>query len=176
MQIPLQITFRGFPQSEALKVELRERTDKLQHCFDKIVSCQVVLEKPNHNHAHGNLFDTHVIVTVPGKELISKNNASEDVHVSIRDAFESMCRQLENYAQKIRGDVKTTPSILSGQIARLIDGEYGFIEGADGREYYFNTEHVTHPNFDQLRPGMHVHFVETKSDMGLEARRVRSTD
>ncbi|EKD44992.1 MAG: ribosomal subunit interface protein domain/'cold-shock' DNA-binding protein [uncultured bacterium] len=174
MQVPLQITFRGIGQSESLKAELQEKADKLQQYFDKIVACQVVLEKPNHNQTHGNLYDTHVIVTVPGKELIAKHNGAIDAHTSIHKAFETMAKQLENYAEKIRGDVKTVSPILSGKIARLIDGEYGFIESADGAEFYFNAEHVTYPHFKDLRIGMPVHFVETESDAGPQARRVRA--
>jgi len=176
MAIPLQITFRGFSHSETLKVQLHEKTDKLQQYCDNIIACQVVIEKPNHNHAHGNLFDTHIIVTVPGKELVVKNNGAEDAQLSIHKAFENMARQLENHVRKSRDEAKTYSSILSGKIARLIDGEYGFIEGDDGTEFYFNPHHVTHPHFNQLQVGMSVHFVETKGEDGPQARRIKAVD
>ena len=78
MQVPLQITFRGISQSDALRTQLHEKADKLQQYCDKIIACQVVFEKPNHNHAHGDLYDTHVILTIPGKELVATHNGAED--------------------------------------------------------------------------------------------------
>jgi len=46
-------------------------------------------------------------LTVPGAELVANHTQHEDVYVAIRDAFDAMSRQLEDYARKQRGEVKT---------------------------------------------------------------------
>ena len=50
-------------------------------------------------------------VTVPGTELFATSDnepegAHTDAYVALRDAFEDMRRQLEDYARRQRGDVK----------------------------------------------------------------------
>ena len=38
---------------------------------------------------------------------ITIRDHAEDVHIALRDAFDAAKRQLEDYARKMRGDVKT---------------------------------------------------------------------
>ena len=71
---------------------------------------------------------------------------------------------------------RLTPRFYPAKIARLIDGEYGFIEDADGQEFYFNPHHVTHPHFNELQVGMPVRFVETEGEDGPQARRIKAVD
>jgi hypothetical protein len=39
-----------------------------------------------------------------------KNQAHQDVYVAIRDAFDAAVRQVEDQAQRLRGDVKSHAS------------------------------------------------------------------
>ena len=111
MKNELSITYRDFESTPALEDAIRSRVEKLEHICDDIVSCHVILEEA-HKHKHqGNLFSVHIDLTVPGKELAvtrspDADHAHEDAYVAIRDAFESMRRQLTEYQQKRRGQVK----------------------------------------------------------------------
>lgn len=177
MQVPVQITFRDFPHSEAVETHLHEKIDKLQQFCHNIVACHVVLELANKNQHRGNLYDTRITITVPGKELVSKLNEDENMYVSIKTAFEDMTRQLENYVQQIHGDVKNHQPIVSGTIVRLFNGDgFGFIEKTDGSEFYFNATHVVTPSFHKLSIGMPVHFVEGMGSDGPQAHRVKGLD
>lgn len=179
MQLPLQITFRNMDSSPAVEARVRERAEKLDQYFDHIMSCRVVIEAPHKHHHQGNLFHVRIDVTVPGKELVvsrepNKHQAHEDAYVVIRDAFDAMRRQLEDYARKLKGKVKTHETPPHGRIGRLQSAEdYGIIVTADGREVYFHRNSLVGADFDQLSPGEEVRFVEEQGEQGPQATTVR---
>lgn len=107
MQIPLQITIRGIEHSEALETHIRDKVNKLEEFFDHITSCRVVVELPHKHHQQGKQFNVRIDIGVPGSEIAVNRDHAEDVYVALRDAFDAAKRQLEDYARKIRGDVKT---------------------------------------------------------------------
>lgn len=105
MQIPLQITFRGFPSSEAIEARVRDEAAKLERFHGNITACRVVLKAPHQNRNKGNLFHTSIHMTVPGSEIDvtrepPQQHAHEDIYVSIRDAFREATRQLEDYVRR----------------------------------------------------------------------------
>ena len=173
MQVTPQITFRGLAHSEAIETHLHEKISKLQHFCHNIVSCHVVVEFANKNQHRGNLYDTHVTIAVPGRELISKINEDENMYTSIKSAFDDMTRQLESYVQQ-NSEIKNHQPIVTGTIVRLFNGDgFGFIEKTDGAEFYFNATHLLSPEFHQLMVGLPVHFVEGMGTEGPQAHRVR---
>jgi ribosomal subunit interface protein len=178
MQLPLQITFRNMQPSEAVEAKIRERAEKLDKYHDHIMSCRVVVE-PHHKHHHmGNLYQVSVDVKVPDGELVANREPDEhhsyvDVYVAIRDAFDSMRRQLEDYARRRRNDVKTHEAPPHGQIAELHPAEdYGKIETPDGRLIYFHRNSLVEADFDTLKIGDEVRFVEEKGELGPQASTV----
>ncbi len=107
MQIPLQITIRGIDHSEALESHIHEKSKKLEEFFDHITSCRVVVEVPHKHHQQGKQFNVRIVISVPGSEIVANHDHAEDVYVALRDGYNAAIRQLEDYARKIRGDVKT---------------------------------------------------------------------
>ena len=106
MKLPMQITIRDVEHSEALETHIREKVQKLDEFFKNIMSCRVVVEMPHKHHHQGKQFNVRIDIGVPGNEIVVNRDHSEDVYVSLRDAFDAAKRQLEDYARKIRGDVK----------------------------------------------------------------------
>jgi len=106
MQIPLQITLRDMPHSEAVESRIRQRAEKLNRFYDRIMGCRVVVEMPQRNRHQGKLHSVRIDLTVPGGELVVNRVQDEDVYIAIRDAFDAAGRQLEDYARKRRGEVK----------------------------------------------------------------------
>ena len=106
MQIPLQVTIRDMEPSAALDIHIREKAQKLDEFFDRIMSCRVVVEMPHKHHHQGKQFNVRIDIGVPGNEIVVNRDHSEDVYVALRDAFNAAKRQLEDYARKIRGDIK----------------------------------------------------------------------
>ena len=112
MQAPLNISFRNMDPSEAVETRIREKAEKLERLFDRIVSCEVVVEAPHRNHQKGKLYEVRINLSVPGEDINvgrtgPQNHAHEDVYVALRDAFAAATRQLEDHVRKMRGDVKT---------------------------------------------------------------------
>ena len=107
MQLPLQITIRDVEHSEALETHIRDKAKKLDEFFDHVMSCRVVVEVPHKHHHQGKQFNVRIDIGVPGSEIVVNRDHAEDVYVALRDAFDAAKRQLENYAHKLHGDVKT---------------------------------------------------------------------
>lgn len=106
MQTPLQITFRDIPHSDAMETHIREKAAKLESFFSPIMACHVTVELP-HKHKHqGKRFCVHIDLHVPSSKIVVNHHHHEDAYVALRDAFDAAKRQLENYARKLRGEVK----------------------------------------------------------------------
>jgi ribosome-associated translation inhibitor RaiA len=144
MELPVQITSHDFQLSAAAEQEIRNRAAKLDVSYDRIVRCRVVVEAPVKHHHQGGPFTVRVHLTVPGSELIVNRQEEEELLVAIREAFDAMRRQLEEYARVQRGTVKTHEEPLqAGRVTKLFPHEdYGFLETSDGREIYFHSHSV----------------------------------
>jgi len=115
MQIPPQITIRDMEHSDALETHIRDKVNKLDEFFDRIMPCRVVVEMPYKHHHQGKHFNVRLDIGVPGSELVVNRDHAEDVYIALRDAFDAAKRQLEDYARKMRGDAKThQPRMRSG--------------------------------------------------------------
>lgn len=173
MQVPLQITIRDVPHSDALEAHIREKAAKLESFHPRITSCRVTIEELRKHHHQGREFRVRVDVRVPGREIVVDRDHHEDVYVALRDAFDSAKRQLEEVVREKRGDVKLHEMPQHGTVARLLANEgYGFIQTADGRELYFSRENVVHPPFEHLALGQEVQFIEELAAEGPQAKRV----
>lgn len=180
MQIPLQITFRDMEPSDAVEAAIREKAAKLDHFYDHNMSCRVMVEAPHGHHHQGRLYQVRIDMTVPDGELLvthehhHKDHSHEDVYVAIRDAFNAMKRQLEDYARKRRGKVKTHETPAHGHVSSLSPGEdYGRITTPDERLVYFHRNSVLDGAFDKLKVGSEVRFVEEAGEKGPQASTVK---
>lgn len=188
--------------SRAIEADIRAKAAKLDRFYDKVMGCRVVVEAP-HRHRHkGKRYHVRIDLTVPGGELVikrdprlitgtplsvqkvpgvelaetrepSKYAGHEDIHVSIRDAFDAARRKLQDYARRQRGDVKLREAPLHARVARLFPEKgFGFLEIPDGREVYFHRNSVLNSGFDRLEIGAEVHFVEEQGEKGPQASTV----
>lgn len=179
MQVPLQVTFRNMEHSEKIEEDVRQHAAKLDEFSDRITSCRVVIEAPHRHHHKGNLYHVRLLVSVPRRELVvdrepDADHAHEDAHVTIRDAFDAMRRQLEDDVRELRNDVKVHPVPPHGKVVQIFPQEgYGFIETPDGREIYFHRNSVLDAAFGQLELGTEVRFAEEEGDKGPQASTVR---
>jgi cold shock CspA family protein len=179
MQLPLQVTFRDVPHSSSVEAKIREKVEKLERFYDRILSCRVVVEAPHRRRQKGQLYHIHIVLTVPDGELVvsrdsNGNQAHQDPYVAVRDAFKAARRQLESYARRLRGEIKAHESAPHGRVLHLMGEEgYGLIESSDGREIYFHRSSVLNDEFDKLEIGSEVRFVEQKGDKGPQASTVR---
>jgi cold shock CspA family protein/ribosome-associated translation inhibitor RaiA len=178
MQLPLQVSFRHMEHSAEIETLVREKAARLDSFSGHIMSCRVVVEPAGKHHEHGNLYEVRLDITVPGEEIAVTREASghteyRDIHVAIRDAFDSAARKLEDYVRRTRGLVKSLENKPHALVRVLVPKEnYGFLETPDGREIYFHRNSVRDGKFDRLQVGMEVAFVEAEGKEGPQASTV----
>lgn len=175
MKIPLEITFRGLPRSEAIEADAREKAGKLDQFCDSIMACRIMIESPHRHRQKGKLYRVRIDLTVPEQEIIvnrspSKRAAHEDIYVALRDAFDAARRQLEDYARRRRGVTKVHALATSARVLQIFPGQdYGFLRTDDGRDIYFHRNSLVGADFDHLDPGMEVKYVEEQGQEGPQA-------
>jgi len=175
MQTPLQIAFHGLECSEATRGLIEVKVARLERYFDRIIGCQVVVEVPHRHHRHGNQYLVRIDLKVPGGEIVVNHEPPQraeyrDLHVAIRDAFDTARRQLEEQVRRLRKEVKTHELPPQARVSRLFPEEgYGFLQTADGREVYFHRHALLNGDFEGLAIGAEVTFVEEAGDKGPQA-------
>lgn len=178
MQEALQITFRDIPHSDAVEAAIRDKAEKLNQFFEKILFCRVMVEAPHSHHHQGRLYRIRVDIGVPGTELVvsrapAKHQAHEDIYVAIRDAFDAMRRQLQDYNRKLKRKVKTHVPPAHGKVTELEPAQgYGRILSSDGRDIYFHRNSLVRGDYGDLEIGSEVRFVEEAGDLGPQASTV----
>ena len=181
IKIPLQLTFRNMPPSEAIEAHIREKAAKLDLFHHRIMSCRVVVEAPHRHHHKGKLYHVRIDMTVPGGELVvnrepTKHAAHKDIYVAIRDAFGGARRMLQDYARRQRRQVKLHDTPPVARVSRLFPEEgFGFLETADGREIYFHQNSVLGAGFAHMEVGTEVYFAEEQGEKGPQASTVKLT-
>jgi cold shock CspA family protein len=149
IQIPLQITFKNMPPSEAVEAHIREAAQKLESFYDRIMGCRVLVEAPHHHHRKGKQYHVRIDLTVPGGEVVikraprriadrslhaqkypgdpelaesrelSKYAAHDEIRLAIRDAFDAARRKLQDYARRRRGVVKVHKGLPHARVGKL---------------------------------------------------------
>jgi cold shock CspA family protein/ribosome-associated translation inhibitor RaiA len=177
MQTSLQISFHQVPPSPALEDDVRRWVDELETFFDRMISCRVLIEAPHHHQHQGGLYRVRIEIGVPGDQLVvtrspDEHAAHEDAHVAVRDAFREARRELEDYARRMRHDVKKHIGPPHGRVVHLEPNlEYGRIATDDGRDIYFHRNSVI-GGIERLRLDTEVRFHEEAGDHGPQASTV----
>ena len=104
MQVPVQVTFRDMPVSDAVEAACWEEAARLERYYDRVTSCRVVIAESRHR---AGVFEVRIDLAVPGRLLVvtdqpPEDHADSDVFAAVREAFARARRQLEDYARKRR--------------------------------------------------------------------------
>ena len=115
MDIPLELSFHNMQPSDALKAAVEKHLRKLEKVHDHLIGCRVVVEMPHKNHRAGqNLPDVHIVLRVPGKELVvsremaraGAKKTATDAYAVLDNAFSAAQSQLKEHRRIVQGDVK----------------------------------------------------------------------
>jgi len=102
-QVPLQITFRNLPHSDAIATRIEQQFNKLCHYYDRILRCQVIVEVPHQHHYEKNPYHIRINLSLPGEKLVINRDKPENYHdnayIAIRDAFNAAQRKLKRFAE-----------------------------------------------------------------------------
>lgn len=197
MKLPVQITYRNLQSSPAIEARIHEEIAKLESFYDGIISCRVAVELPHHKHERGNPFHICIDLSVPGAELVVKQEPTlhgalrktetprakkqaetqaphKDIYVALRDAFKTARRELQDYVRRQRRQVKQHDEPPRGRVSKLFPASsYGFLEAADGRSVYFHAHSLAEGEFGQLEIGDEVRFAEEPGEEGPQASYVK---
>ena len=185
MDRPLEIAFHNLQASESVEAEIRRQVKRLEVRYGHLTGCRVSVEALHQQHQTGNLFEVHVTMSVPGRELAvsrephhaRERHTHPDVYTSLRDAFRAAEKQLEAYKAR-QSDHTLAPSpnagALAGEIALIEPGaDHGFLIDNVGTQLYFHRDSVTNGRFETLKRGDAVHYVPEDGSGGPVAIKVR---
>lgn len=173
MKLPVHIQFHGMAPSEALERSAGAHVLKLESFAPDIMACRVGIELEQKHKHQGRPFSVRIDLTLPGHELVVNRVQNEEVYVALRDAFDSMKRQLVDVVRRRQRQEKLHPVPLHGEVVRLDDKEgFGFIRTPAGDEYYFGRDNVAGTPFEHVQHGSAVQFIPELGGDGRQAKRV----
>lgn len=165
------ISFENVEHDPVAEAHIRERIDRLEQIFDRIVGCRVVVDVPHKSQETGNIFEVLVHIDVPGNDIfagreLERDESHANPQIAIGASFDAAERQLTEHVERMRDDEKHhPPRPPHGRIGKLIfrsevdtEGSYGFIITADGQEIYFHENAVADGAFASLQRGTAVRY------------------
>lgn len=108
MEVPLEIGFHNLQPSDALEGRIRERVDKLDRLYGRLVACRVSVEAPHRQHRTGNVYTIRIEMTVPGDTLVVnqaphhpfERYRDPDLYAVVTEAFDRAERQLRDFKER----------------------------------------------------------------------------
>jgi ribosome-associated translation inhibitor RaiA/cold shock CspA family protein len=188
MQVPVEIAFHNVPSQDWAEEEIRARVAKLDKLYDRITSCRVRVER-RANNSQGTIPPVvHVELRLAGrKEVVVVSHEPDrlqlkfqrpDLHNAINEAFRIVEDRLIALKKKRQGRTKDAHHDVEnqflGQVADLTPGEdFGFLATKEGGLLYFHRNSMLQGDFDRLKLGDEVFYVEAMGDTGPTATKVR---
>ncbi|MCV0394719.1 MAG: HPF/RaiA family ribosome-associated protein [Rhizobiaceae bacterium] len=185
MQIPLEIAFHRLEKPDWAEDEIRGRVDKLEELYEGLVGCRVRVDQ------RADPARTPPVVriemSVPGHQdlvvayepdRLQQKFQDPDLRNAIVDAFAAAERQLIDFKRQREGgataDYHDDQNQFLGQVAEMhADEDHGFLMNKDGGLLYFHRNGLLGGDFDRLKRGDEVHYVEEIGDTGPIATKVR---
>jgi hypothetical protein len=126
MALQINTTYgAGVEHSAPLDDLIAKESAKLEHLFDRILSCRVLIDKPHRHHLTGAPVHVRLDLALPGEELVinhpsearyiappdegarpekvSEDDSHRDTQGAVRDAFRKARRRLRDYAERRAG-------------------------------------------------------------------------
>ena len=107
MDTPVEIHFHGIEKSDAIEERVRWKVGKLEKHFGRMTRCRVVLEAPHRSPAKPKVYQIKIEISLPRRQTIvvtherEGGNASEELLLALRDAFEAALRKVDDASSKI---------------------------------------------------------------------------
>jgi ribosomal subunit interface protein len=106
MDLPFELKQRDVALSAALVENIRERAEKLDLFFDRIMRCRVTVEGSGKHHRQVE-YRVKIDLTLPGSELIVEKRATGHLDLALKAAFDAAGRRLEDQVRRMRGFLKS---------------------------------------------------------------------
>jgi len=188
MQRPVEIAFRNIESSEAAEAAIRDHVTRLERMYGRMTACRIRVDQRNQNVNESMPPVVHIDIAVPGhKDIIVAHEADHlqrkyqapDLRNAINEAFRIAERQLGKYKDKLtdHGVAELSHEAANefrGQVAELTpEKDFGYVMTKEGGLLYFHRNSLLSGDFDALRRGDEVSYVEQVGDTGPIASKVR---
>lgn len=187
MQTPVEIAFHNLPKSDWAENEIRGHVSRLEQMFDRLTTCRVRVDQRATNTNNTIPPVVRIELGVPGhKDLVVAHEPEHlqrkfqrpDLHNAINEAFRIAERRLGQFKDQLKdrtaaGEHEAANELL-GQVAEMQpDEDFGFLMTASGGLLYFHRNSLLNGDFDKLKVGNEVRYVEEMGDTGPIAKKVR---
>jgi ribosome-associated translation inhibitor RaiA/cold shock CspA family protein len=183
MQVPLEIAFHNSRGYDGAEQDIRERLSKLEKLYDRLTACRVRVDQ----RADNSPPVVRIEISVPGgsdvvvshePDHLMKRFQKPDLQNAIHEAFRIAEIQLTKIKERRQRRTKEAYHDIEnqylGQVAEIDpDKDFGFLVTKEGGLLYFHRNSVLSGNFDSLKPGDELFYVEDVGDTGPLATKVR---
>jgi cold shock CspA family protein len=126
------------------------------------------VEMPHQHRHRGDRYALRIeLSTIAGDFTTTRapalEDAKNDYHSAVRDAFQAAIRPLEQNAELRQHDTLATEGPSRGVVTRLFTS-YGFLAKPDGEEVYFGQSSLADGQFERLVVGNVVGFELSPED------------
>jgi ribosome-associated translation inhibitor RaiA/cold shock CspA family protein len=187
MQVPVEIAFHNIERSAWAEEEIRARIAKLERIYDRLITCRVRVDQRASNTTGTIPPVVRIELGIPGhKDLVVSHEPdylqhkfqSPDLHNAINEAFRIAEDRLVELKNRRQGRSKQAhhdgENQFLGQVADMTPGQdFGFLLTKEGGLLYFHRNSVLAGDFDALKRGDEVYYVEEMGDTGPTAAKVR---
>jgi cold shock CspA family protein len=187
MDIPLEIAFHKVGKPDWAEDEIRARAAKLEKLYDGLVGCRVKVDQradrpqsktPPVVRIEMGVRGHEDLVVAYEPERLQMRFQSPDLRNAISDAFSTAEQMLIEYKRQLDGRTKAVhhdaQNQFLGQVAEVHPEEdHGFLLAKEGGLLYFHRNGLLGGDFDSLKRGDKVHYVEEMGDTGPIATKVR---
>ena len=187
MQVPLEIAFHNITSAKWAEALIHARVDELGEIYLRLISCRIRVDQRAKNSAGTIPPVARIELGIPGhKELVVSHEPEHlerkfqrpDLRNAIHEAFRIAERRLrdlkEQRERRTREPHHDSVNQALGQVAELTpERNQGFLLTKEGGLLYFHRNAILTGDFDKLRRGDEVYYVEDVGDTGPMATKVR---
>jgi cold shock CspA family protein/ribosome-associated translation inhibitor RaiA len=187
MQVPVEIAFHNMEPVDWAADEVRARTAKLEKLYPRLTGCRVRVERRARNPNDTVPPVVRIEMSVPGyKDIVVAHepdhlqlkyqtpNLRNAINEAFRIAEDRLIAFKDQRQDRSRHAQHASENQFLGQVTDIDPkGDFGFLLSKEGGVLYFHRNSVLSGDFDALRPGDEVYYVEEMGDTGPIAAKVR---
>jgi cold shock CspA family protein/ribosome-associated translation inhibitor RaiA len=187
MQVPIEIAFHNMETVDWAEDEIRARVAKLEKIYSRLTTCRVRVDQRARNVKGTVPPVVRIEMSVPGSKDIVVSHEPDHLQLkyqtpnlrnAINEAFRIAEDRLAAFKDQRQDRAKHPHHDLEAQFLGQVtdidpNGDFGFLLTKEGGLLYFHRNAVLSGDFNKLRSGAEVFYVEEMGDTGPIAAKVR---